>query len=320
MHSDGMFDWDDLKAFLAVARAGSTLAASQALGVSHTTVARRIANLERDLGSALLERAQSGSTLTAAGRELIAEAELIEAAAVRLAQQAASSARDSVGTLRFSTTELVANTAVIPALAEFRMAHPDVRVDLVITDRLLDLEAGEADLAIRTAQTLKGSALIGRKIADHPAALYASRDYVARRGLPMCVEDLADHDLVGLVTDGREIASVAWLMRQARPATVVTRSNSMASLVQSVRTGLGIGVLPTTLADLDTELVRCSAPLAGAGASSWILTRSALRHTPRVRAFMDFMVPRLRRQNRQLEEAGRSRLESAPSTLLEVHI
>ena len=315
-----MFDWDDLKAFLAVARAGSTLAASQALGVSHTTVARRIANLERDLGASLLERGRSGSTLTAAGRELVADAEVMEGAAVRLAGQAASSARELGGTLRFSTTELVANTAVIPALAEFRNAHPDIKVDLVITDRLLDLEAGEADLAIRTAQTLEGSALIGRKIADHASALFASRDYAERRGIPRRVEDLADHDLVGLVTDGRELVSVTWLMRQAGPDAVVTRSNSMASLVQSVRAGLGIGVLPTTLADLDPDLVRCSAALAGAGASSWILTRRELRHTPRVRAFIDFMVPRLQRQNRQWEEAGRRRLQATTAPLLEAQI
>jgi molybdate transport repressor ModE-like protein len=315
-----MFDWDDLKSFLAVARAGSTLAASQVLGVSHTTVARRIANLERNLGASLLERGQTGSTLTAAGRELIAEAEVMEGAAARLAGQATSTARALGGTLRFSTTELVANTAVIPALADFRDAYPDIQVDLVITDRLLDLEAGEADVAIRTAQTLKGSALIGRKIADHASALFASRDYIERRGMPKCVEDLAEHDLVGLVTDGREIASVTWLMQQAGPGAVVTRSNSMASLVQSVRAGLGIGVLPTTLADLDADLLRCSTTLAGADASSWILTRRELRHTPRVRAFIDFMVPRLQRQDRQWEEAGRRRLEATASPLLEARI
>lgn len=310
-----MFDWNDLKAFLAVARAGSTLAASQALGVSHTTVARRVANLERDLGATLLDRGQSGSTLTTTGRELIAEAETMEAAAARLAGQAASGAREVGGVLRFSTTELVANTAVIPVLAEFREAHPEIQVDLVITDRLLDLETGEADVAIRTAQALQGSTLIGRKIADHPAALFASRDYVERRGMPKCVEDLTHHDLVGLVTDGREIASVNWLMQQAGPGAVVTRSNSMASLVQSVRAGLGIGVLPTTLADLDPDLLRCSATLTGADATSWILTRRELRHTPRVRAFIDFMVPRLQHQNRQWEEAGRRRLEATGSPL-----
>jgi DNA-binding transcriptional LysR family regulator len=109
-------------------------------------------------------------------------------------------------------------------------------------------------------------------------------------------------------------------MAQAGPGAVVTHSNSMASLIQSVRAGLGIGVLPTTLADLDPDLVRCSAALEGATASTWVLTRRELRRTPRVRAFIDFMVPLLQRQNRQWEAAGRRRVEATASTLLEARL
>lgn len=200
-----MFDWNDLKAFLAVARGGSTLAASKALGVNQTTVARRIESLEQDLGFKLFERGQTGSRLTEGGQSLIPEAENVERAAIRFANHAATQMRGVSGALRLTTNELVANTMVIPALVEFRKLHPDVQIDLVITDRTLDLENGEADLAIRTAVELAASDLVARKITEHPMALYCSRDYAARRGVPASVEALQDHDLIDVSADTGEI-------------------------------------------------------------------------------------------------------------------
>src|SRR5215218_2481910 len=157
-----MYDWNDLKAFLAVARGGSTLAGAKTLGVNQTTVARRIESLENDLRLKLFERGQTGSRLTEVGQSLIAEAEKVEQAAIRFDNFAAGQLRGVGGSLRMTTNELVANTMVIPALVEFRKVHPDVQVDLVITDRQMDLENGEADLAIRTTQALAASDLVAR--------------------------------------------------------------------------------------------------------------------------------------------------------------
>jgi DNA-binding transcriptional LysR family regulator len=210
-----MFDWNDLKAFLAVARGGSTLAASKALGVNQTTVARRIESLEAALGFKLFERGQTGSRLTEAGSSLIAEAEAVEQAAIRFANQAAGQMRGVSGGLRLTTNELVANTMVIPALGEFRKLHPDVQVDLVVTDRALDLENGEADLAIRTSQSLAASDLVARKICDHDMALYCSRDYAARRGVPASTEDLRDHDLIDVTFEMGEMPAATWMMRHS---------------------------------------------------------------------------------------------------------
>ena len=303
-----MFDWNDLKAFLAVARGGSTLAASRALGVNQTTVARRIESLENDLGFKLFERGQTGSRLTEAGEGLIPEAENVERAAIRFANQAAGQLRGVAGGLRLTTNELVANTMVMPALVEFRKVHPDVQVDLVITDRTLDLENGEADLAIRTAQTLAASDLVARKICDHDMALYCSRDYAARRGVPDSPAGLRDHDLIDMAMEVGEIPAASWMMRNAGGKTPVTRSNSMSSLVHAVKAGLGIGALPCTIGDTDRDLVRCSEPIEEARASSWIVTRRELKDTPRVRAFIDFMAPFLQQFVRQTEERGRHRL------------
>ncbi len=311
-----MFDWNDLKAFLAVARGGSTLAAAKALGVNQTTVARRIESLEQDLGFKLFERGQTGSRLTEAGESLIPEAETVEQAAIRFANRAASQMRGVSGALRLTTNELVAHTMVIPALGAFHQLHPDVQVDLVITDRSLDLASGEADLAIRTTQTLTASDLVARKICDHDMALYCSRDYAARRGVPASTTDLADHDLIDMTSEMGESAGSSWMMRHAGGKVPVTRSNSMASMVYAAKAGLGIAALPSTIGDVDHDLVRCSGPIEEARASSWIVTRRDLKDTPRVRAFIDFMAPFLQQEIRKVEERGRQRIAADAATVV----
>lgn len=311
-----MFDWNDLKAFLAVARGGSTLAASKALGVNQTTVARRIEALEHALGFKLFERGQTGSRLTEGGESLIADAETVERAAIRFANQAAGQLRGVSGALRLTTNELVANTMVIPALGEFRRLHPDVIVDLVITDRSLDLANGEADLAIRTAVELPASDLVARKIAEHPMALYCSRDYAARRGVPASLEALKEHDLIDVAPEGGEIPAASWMMRYAGDKPPITRSNSMGSLVHAVKAGLGIGALPCTIADPDRDLVRCSDDIPEGRASSWIVTRRELKDTPRVRAFIDFLAPHLQEFLKQIEARGRQRLAEDAETVV----
>jgi DNA-binding transcriptional LysR family regulator len=303
-----MYDWNDLKAFLAVARGGSTLAGAKQLGVNQTTVARRIESLEHDLGLKLFERGQTGSRLTEEGEALIPEAEKVEQAAIRFENFAAGQRRGVSGGLRLTTNELVANTMVIPALVEFRKIHPDVQVDLVITDRSLDLAAGEADLAIRTSQALAVSDLVARKICDHEMALYCSRDYATRRGVPASLSDLQSHDLIDMALEDGEMASSSWMMRQAGGKPPITRCNNMASLVHAVKAGLGVGALPCTIGDIDHDLVRCSDCIEEGRASSWIVTRRELKDTPRVRAFIDFMAPHLQQEVRRVEERGRQRL------------
>jgi DNA-binding transcriptional LysR family regulator len=311
-----MFDWNDLKAFLAVARGGSTLAAAKSLGVNQTTVARRIESLEQALGFKLFERGQTGSRLTEVGAALIAEAEAVEQAAIRFANQAAGQMRGVSGALRLTTNELVASSMVIPALGAFRQLHPDIQVDLVITDATLDLANGEADLAIRTSQALAPSDLVARKICDHHIALYCSREYAARKGVPASLDELRDHDLIDVSREMSNVPAATWMMRHSGGKEPVTRSNSMASLVHAVKAGLGIGALPCAIGDPDRDFIRCSDVIEEARASSWIVTRRDLKDAPRVRAFIDFMAPYLQQEVRKVEERGRRRMAEEAATVV----
>jgi len=286
-----MFDWNDLKAFLAVARGGSTLAASKALAVNQTTVARRIEALEGALSLKLFERGQSGSRLTEAGRDLLAEAEKVERAAINFDNQAKAHQRGLTGSIRITCVEIIANMTVTPAIAEFRKLHPEVHVDLMITDQPLDIEAGEADLAIRAVQSLPDSNLMSRKLVEYEFALYCAREYAERNGVPATPAALADHDLIGGDAGLDLIPAVIWMFEQAGGKAPVTRSNSMSNLVHAVRAGLGIAPLPCVVGDVDPRFVRCSENIPSGVATSYILIRRELKDVPRVRALIDFLVP-----------------------------
>jgi DNA-binding transcriptional LysR family regulator len=170
-----MFDWDDLKPFLAVARHGSTIAAARALQVDQSTVQRRITELERRVGQPLVERRASGYRLTAYGEELRPLAEAVEQQVAALEQRIRDTGRELNGIVRLTCPEpLVQRITQSPLLDRLHAVHPRLRIEFVTSDRYLDLAKGDADVALRSGDTVDGS-LVGRKVADSLWAVYASR-------------------------------------------------------------------------------------------------------------------------------------------------
>jgi DNA-binding transcriptional LysR family regulator len=196
VHNGRMFDWNDLKYFLAVARHGSTIAAGKALGTSQSTVHRRLEELERKLGQALVTRQASGYRLTEYGTTLLPFAERIEAAVGDFQRRATDAEQDMKGAIRVTCPEPIVIRMTQSGLIErFHARHPHLRVEFITSDRYLDLSKGEVDIAFRSGDT--DDELIGRKIADSLWAIYASHGYVERHGKPGRVEDLSQHLLVG---------------------------------------------------------------------------------------------------------------------------
>ena len=228
-----MFDWNDLRHFLAVARHGSTIAAGKALGVNQSTVHRRLSELEARIGRELVARHTAGYRVTEFGAELLPFAERVEAAVSELEQHVADGARDGRGTIRLTCPEPVV-PRLLPLIDRFHARHPRFRVDLVTSDRYLDLLKGEADVAFRSGDT--DDDLIGRKIADSIWAVYASRAYAERHGTPKRVEDLADHLLVSLDEKMASHRAVQWLQAVAPNARIASRMTaSWASSTPSSR-------------------------------------------------------------------------------------
>jgi DNA-binding transcriptional LysR family regulator len=282
-----MFDWNDLKHFLAVARHGSTIAAGKALGISQSTVHRRLSELEGRIGRELVVRHTAGYRLTEFGRELLPFAEHVEAAVKELEQHVADAARDRRGIIRLTCPEPIV-PRLMPLIERFHARYPKFQVEFVTSDRYLDLLKGEADVAFRSGDT--DDDLIGRKIADSMWAVYASRTYIERHGKPERVEDLAHHLLVSLDESLANHRVVKWLEAVAPDVKIAARNNSVLGLVYAVKSGIGLGPLPTAIADEQEDLVRVLGPIPELARSWRLLTHPDLRHTPRVSAFFDFIV------------------------------
>ena len=281
-----MFDWNDLKYFLAVARHGSTIAAGKALRISQSTVQRRLIESEATTKRKLVPRTAAGYRLTEAGQEILPYAERIEAAVGDLERHLTDMGHDRAGVIRVTCPEPIVQR-MPPLIERFHARHPTLRVDFVMSDRYIDLSKGEADVAFRSGDT--DDELIGRKIADSVWAVYASQDYIARHGKPARIEDLLQHPLVCLdeSMSGHRVAK--WLKEIAPSAKISARNNSVLGMVYAVKSGVGIGALPTASADSEPGLVRVLGPIPELARSWRILTHPDLRRTPRVATFFDFV-------------------------------
>ena len=287
MHNAAMFDWDDLRYFLAVARHGSTVAAGKALRLSQSTVQRRLVAFEKRLGRKIATRTPQGYRLTPFGEELKPLAERIEAAIGDLERHVSNTKRNRGSIIRLTCPEPIVQR-MTPLIERFHASHPKIQVEFVMSDRYLDLAKGEADVAFRSGDT--DDELVGRKIADSVWAVYASQAYIAQHGRPQRTEDLADHPLVCLDESMKNHRVAKWLAEAAPNATIAARNNSVLGMLYGVKSGIGIGPLPTAIADGEADLVRVLGPIPELARSWRLLTRAELRRTPAIAAFFDFVV------------------------------
>ncbi|MFN3946027.1 MAG: LysR family transcriptional regulator [Allosphingosinicella sp.] len=292
MQNTGVYDWGDLRVFVAVARQGSTLAAAHDLAMNQTTVARRVAALEKALGVCLFEKLQSGYRLTSIGRELLPWAQKVEQEAETIARLALQHSRSIAGTIRVTTNEPLANFFLTPALVELGELYPAVAIQLIIEDRHFDLMRGEADVAIRAGVRPTEAGLVIRSLGTAGWSFYCSHAYAERRGVPASFDELAGHSLLG--GEGRLALAPAMRAIDALPgATMVSRSNSLTNQIVGVRAGLGIGPLPCLLGDGDPELVRCFDPPEEFSGEVMLITRADLKDVPHIRAFNEFVAARM---------------------------
>ena len=284
-----MFDWDDLKYLLAVARNHSTIAAGKALGLSQSTVQRRLAEFERRLGRKVVVRQPSGYRLTEFGQQLLPYAERIEVAVQDFERHVDGTAGELSGAIRVTCPEpIVIRMMQSKLIDRFHAKHPGLRVEFVTSDRYLDLSKGEADVAFRSGDT--DDELVGRKIADSIWAIYASRAYLERHGQPKNIDELSCHPIVGFDGAMTNHRASKWLASVAPDAKLVARNSSVLGLVSAVKSGIGLGPLPTALGDAEPDLVRILGPVAELARSWRLLAHPDLRRTPRISAFFDFIL------------------------------
>lgn len=281
------FPWDDLRIFLEIARTGSLNGAARALGVNHSTVFRRINAFEDRLGVRLFERLPTGYALTLAGEEMQASASRVEREIDRLDRRITGRDLRLEGTLVVTTTDTIIENFLTPHLAAFRRAYPGIVLELAIDNRNINLSKRQADVAVRPTRH-PPETLVGRKIADIAVAPYAAPQYMKGRAV-----DLSRLDWLGVDESLAHLAAAKWFRDTLPDANVVLRANSLFGLLHTCEAGMGAALLACFMADPRKGLRRIGDPIPGAGTMLWLLTHEDLRHTGRVRAFMDFMADAL---------------------------
>jgi DNA-binding transcriptional LysR family regulator len=284
-----MFEWDDVKYFLAVARHGSTIAAAKALNLSQSTVQRRITELETRLGRELVKRHVTGYRLTEFGMDMIPYAEQIERAALAFEQRKATIERGEAGLVRVTCPEpIVYRIMKSNLLDRFHARHPNLRVEFVMSDQYVDLARGDADVALRSGDT-DDDILVGRKIADSLWSVYASIAYIERNGRPAKIGDLIRHASIGFDGPMASNRAAKWLGDVAPGAAVAARVTSVLGLVSVAKSGVAVVPIPIALGDAEPELVRLFEPVPELTRSWRILAHPDRRRTPAIVAFFDFI-------------------------------
>src|SRR5688572_15685230 len=240
--------FDEISVFVAVMEAGSFVGAARHLGAPPSTVSARVAALEQRLGATLIQRTTRKLRPTDMGQRYFEECRValrqIETAEERLTD----SAKGDAGTLRLTAAVDVAQSVLPPLIAGFRAVYPRMSVDLVVTDRMLDMIAEGIDLAIRPGP-LRDSSLITRAFVTGETGLFASAAYVKRRGAPKHIEDLEKHDIVGF----SRLPGKLRMQRGNRQIDLsfdgMVTCDDMTTVRALVELDLGIGFLPPFLAD-----------------------------------------------------------------------
>jgi DNA-binding transcriptional LysR family regulator len=283
-------DWDDLRYFLAVSERGSVSAAAQLLNVNHSTVLRRLTTLEKRLGVRLFDRLPNGYVVTQAGEELSNELrgvnQQIEAAQRRLGGRDLGLS----GMIRITSTDTLAQGLLMPFLSEFRAAHPQIQLQMIINNTFLSLTRREADIAIRPSNTVPEN-LIGKRVGRIRSAIYGSKLYLRKHTKK---NKLHEYSWVAFDAALSHLSQARWVKKHVSEERIAIKLDSLVGMVGAVRHGLGIGLLLCLLADNEEDILRLGEPIEELDTDLWILMHPAVRRVARIKAFTDFLHDRLR--------------------------
>ena len=309
-------EWDDLRTVLALRRAGSLSGAARALGVSHSTVLRRLQALEAKLGVKLFEKRREGLLPRPAGEEMAALGEAMEEQVLGLERRLMGRDLRPRGSVRVTTADDLLQGLVAPLLPRFHETYPEIELEVVASNARLNLTKRDADIAVRpTAEPPE--TLIGRRIGPLRFALYAATAYLDRIGLdrrgPERDVDPAAHVWCGYDEALSHIGPARWLQAHLAGRPAKFRGSSVLAVTALVRAGAGIGPIPCYLGDQDPDLERLGPPIPVGDSELWVLTHRDLKAVARVRAVSDFLARGLGARRKLLAGEAPRRTPAEPA-------
>jgi len=290
-------DWNRLKVFHAVAEAGSFTHAGDALNLSQSAISRQISALEGELGTPLFHRHARGLSLTEQGESLYRTAHEVSAK-LAMTEAVLGEARERpTGKLKVTTTVGFGSTWLTPRIGEFLELYPEVNVDLVLDDRLLDLSMREADIAIRMQPPTQAD-LVQRRLLTVHNHLYASPTYLKRHGTPRDLADLQQHKLITYGEDTPPpVTEINWLQKAGRkqgldlvPTLAV---NNIYGLLLAVENDVGIASLPDYMIAEHPKFIRVLPDVAAPSFDTFLVYPDELRETKKISVFRDFLLAKV---------------------------
>jgi DNA-binding transcriptional LysR family regulator len=289
-------NWDDLRVFLTLAREGTLTTAAKSLGVSHPTVARRVAALEKQIGARLFERLPDRFVPTSAGEQLLEDTEAMERAALSIDRRSAGLSDTVRGVVRLSAGEAM-SALLARHLPELQSKLKQIEFELTASHALANLSRREADLLIRE-QVPDLADIVVRKLGRVAYAIYGHPDLGGGRLTQAAFKTVP---WVGFDDDHTYMPGQRWLQERLEGGRPAVRGNNWLVLREAARAGAGYAILPCYMGDPDPALRRAGGVIAEIFADQWLLVHRDLRALPRVRAVMDEVIDLFHRERRVLE-------------------
>lgn len=295
--------WDDFRLVRAIADSRSLGGAADALGVNNSTVFRRLNALEEQLGVRVFERARSGYLLTSAGEEMVALAMRMAESILDFERRIAGQDVRPSGELRVTTTDTIFNFLVAPLACAFRQKFPEISLEFIVDNRVLNLSRRDADVAIR-ATVDPPQTLVGRRVATLAWAAYASDALISDLGVDVSDFMALCRPPARWIGPGESIAMTAgarWISENVAPECIDMRVNIVSGIASAVQTGIGIGALPCFVGDKLPGVSMLSGIRPPTDTGLWVLTHPDLKRAARVRAFLEFFGNELAKRRRTIE-------------------
>jgi DNA-binding transcriptional LysR family regulator len=282
-------NWDDLRYFLAVARTQTITAAAKRLGVDHTTVARRVRELENSLCTVLFEKSRSrGFALTAEGLRLLSHADKVESEVQLASEQFTGAAHTLSGHVRIGSTEGFGSFFLAPQLAHFAAAHPDISIDLLPVPHFVSLSKREADIAIMLERPERGQ-YVQTRLCDYALRLYGTDEYLRAHPVSDNIQDLRQHRYLNYVTDLAFSPELLYLERTIPGATANLSTTSIVAQYHAALQSQSLAILPCFIAESDSRLTAIFPHELVITRQFWLCCREDLRSLRRISVLWDFL-------------------------------
>jgi DNA-binding transcriptional LysR family regulator len=296
-------DWDNLRYFLAVARAGRLTTAARRLHVDHATCSRRIAALENSLSAKLFERRPQGYFLTSYGERLVAMAEVMESQALAAQNEVGGQDLSISGTVRIGAPDGFTTYFLAPRIGQLTARYPELEIQMVASPRLLSLSKREADIVISLNRPIEGK-VVARKLTDYDLALFASRSYLKNAKPIATPEDLFAHPIIGYVDDLIFTPELNYLDEVAKGLRAKLQSSNLIAQMMATIAGRGLCVLPLFMTAQQATLVRVLPAVVSLHRSFWLTIHADLRSLARIRMIADFLSLEVRKARKVFTQAN----------------